>query len=276
MPRISDREHLAFAAWLGPCVLAAAGCAAVGPLNPSIPITEDEAEAAIHEMEADPKPLARPIVILGGYLDPGLGPWWIARQLTKVISQGQGLQVQFFFAWDFDDCRTKLITEVDAAFPSDDPVWTSEVDVIALSMGGLAARHAAAPPADAASTPRRLKIARLFTISSPHRGARMAALSRLQPLHADMRHGSAFLTALDAAYREAEYELFAYVRLGDQIIGAENAAPAGENPWWLPNPRLEPAHLASATDVRILADIFRRLHGERPFATRPAAEVPAE
>ncbi len=72
---------------------------------------------------------------------------------------------------------------------------------------------------------RRLRIARLMTISTPHRGAAMAALPTIESRVRDMRAGSAFLCALDDC--EAGYELVPYCRLNDWIVGEENAAPPG-------------------------------------------------
>ena len=65
-------------------LFAAGGCAA-SPPNPSFPIATADAERLLGEMEKDRKPLARPLVVLGGYLDPGLGSWWVARQLRRVL-----------------------------------------------------------------------------------------------------------------------------------------------------------------------------------------------
>src|SRR5678815_2455129 len=44
-------------------------CAAK-PENPSFPISFSDAQKAVNEMRADPRPLARPLVIVGGFGDP--------------------------------------------------------------------------------------------------------------------------------------------------------------------------------------------------------------
>jgi len=77
------------------------------------------------------------------------------------------------------------------------PACTSEVDVIGVSMGGVVGRCAAAPP-PAGRLGKRLKIARLFTISSPHRGAVMASLlpPLIGPIQLELRKESTFLRAL--------------------------------------------------------------------------------
>jgi hypothetical protein len=55
---------------------------------------------------------------------------------------------------------------------------------------------------------------------------------------------------------------------------ASHAAPPGANPFWLPNPPLKMAHLGAIMDIRILADIARRLRGEEPFTQFPATPLP--
>jgi pimeloyl-ACP methyl ester carboxylesterase len=149
---------------------------------------------------------------------------------------------------------------------------TVEVDVIGFSMGGLVARHAARPN----SLGKRLNIRRLFTISSPHRGARLASLPTVDQRMIDMRPGSAFLADLNSHLSEADYELLAYTRLGDMIVGPENAAPPGMSPWWVANASFSLAHISAGADPRILADIARRLRNEPPFTTTPASPLPGE
>jgi pimeloyl-ACP methyl ester carboxylesterase len=263
--------HLTRIAFLA--AIMAAGCA-VPPFNPSFPIATADAKHLLEEMEKDRKPLARPLVILGGYLDPGLGSWWVGRRLRRVVADERILEVEFFFASTFDECRAKLIDAVEAAFPSANLDWTTTVDVVGISMGGLVARLAALPAGGGASSGQRLRIARLFTISTPHRGAALAELPSLHPLHLDMRPGSDFLQHLNEARRD--YEIIPYARLGDGIVGVENTAPPGETAWWLPGGPLAPAHIASATDLRIHADIARRLRGEEPLARSPPKGLPEE
>jgi hypothetical protein len=122
-------------------------------------------------------------------------------------------------------------------------------------------------------------MARLFTISTPHRGADLADLPALfGRLQLDMRERSDFLARLnrrnDAGTEQGRYELVPYTRLGDGVVGSHNTAPPGHTPLWVPNLPLEPSHLAGFTDPRIVADIARRLRGEPPLATGPPAPLP--
>jgi pimeloyl-ACP methyl ester carboxylesterase len=269
------------------------GCSADKPLNPSFALRYDDAKAALRDMAEHRGKLARPVVVLGGWIDPGVATAVVGGQVRDVVDDGRVLDVSFAFCGSFDDCRQRLIERVEAAFPSTDPVWTQEVDVIAVSMGGLVARYAAAPPPQEVvppppegsptpevedhtnqPSPRRLKIARLFTISSPHRGAQMAPLPTFDRLQIDMRPGSDFMQRLEAELPEVRYDIYPYVRLGDLTVGEANAAPPGRTAWWLATPFLQGAHLSAFRDPRILADICRRLRNEPAYATAPAAPLP--
>ena len=252
-----------------------AGCAETGPVNPSFSVSTQTAREALDEMRSHPVRLERPVVVLSGYLDPGLGAWWVGRALRKATGDERFLELQLLWHATFESCRTSVIDSVDEAFPSSDPIWTAEVDVVAISMGGLVARAAAAPPGENAATQRRLRIRRLFTISTPHRGASLAAMPCILPLHRDMGPGSRWLAQLEEDFGSAEYTVLPYVRLRDWTVGAENAAPPGMVPWWLSGSIVAPSHPASATDSRIHADIARRLRGEEAFARSPAAPLPA-
>lgn len=251
-------------------VVGTAGCATVERVNPSFPITVEEGEAAMREAERSARPFDRPVVVVGGYMDPGVGAWVLARNLRRLTTDpGQVIEAPLFSTLTFDACRERVIEKVEARFPSGTAESTVEVDVVGISMGGLVARDAAARREGR----RRLAIRRLFTISTPHGGAALAEWPSLDRRHMDMRRGSEFLQRLDGSL-DGEYELIPYVRLGDAMVGAANAAPAGEVAWWVPNRMMQAAHLGAHTDPRILADIARRLRGETPFTTEPRAGIP--
>lgn len=286
-----------------------AGCSADDPLNPSFPLKLADAREELRAMAESPKPLKRPVVILSGIYDPGFLPWRMGNYLDELVSDGDEriVGVHFFWQGEFESAREHVIRAVDEAFPSDDPEWTTEVDVIAGSMGGLVARYAALPPrgsnddarddapeqrlVDARingavtgqrNSPRgrsnkpsrKLRIARLFTMSSPHRGARMAWVPVFDPRIRDMRRDSPFVAGLNAALPHAPYELYCYVRLNDTTVGEENAAPPGQTAWWVQNIPLTSSHVSVYRDPRILADIARRLRGETPYTTDPPAPLP--
>ena len=261
-----------------------------GPANPSFPLSVERAGVELKEMARTPKPLPRPVVIVGGYLDVGIAPAALKARLKPLIKDERIVTVPLPFCATFDDCREDVIAAVERAYPSDDPDWTTEVDVIGISMGGLAARHAAAPQARQSGEKegrhaKRLRIARLFTLSTPHRGALLAGLPTFHKLMLDMRRGSSFLQALNASTAietggdstEASYPIYAYVRRHDAWIGESNAAPPGWTAaWWVPNQPFQDAHVGCCTDPRIVADVARRLRGETPFTLNPPAPLPGD
>ncbi len=185
---------------------------------------------------------------------------------APIISVGLlGLSTQ-------DEARDRVVKAVEEAFGRGEAGWTVEVDVIGYSMGGIVARHAALARDDGGT---RLRIARLFTLASPHRGTELAdKIPALDDLLVSIRPASAELMRLDAALPDAEYRIYPYCRLGDEIVGEPNTAPPGEIAWWVQNLPLQLAHADIYKDPRIMADIMRRLRGEEPIATEPRAELP--
>jgi pimeloyl-ACP methyl ester carboxylesterase len=203
-------------------------------------------------------------VIVGGLNDPGWGPSIERQHLHGCFQDPRILCVVIAFEPDLDDCREKLIRTVNEKFPG------QQVDVIGLSLGGLVARYAATPIADKPH----LSVVRLFTISSPHTGAKLARMPTLDRKVAEMRPGSNFLTHLAEQDSTRTYQLVPYVRLGDEWVGDHHAAPAGVTPWWVDTPPLEHAHIGASVDPRILADIALRLRDEPPLTHDPPAPLP--
>ena len=288
--------------------------------NASFPLSVSAADKELKSMRSQRKPLTRPVVVVDGYLDPGLGSAVVANWVRKLTpDEKQVITVSLLTSTNFDACRQTIVAAVEQAFPSDDPAATREVDVIGLSMGGLAARYAALPaagerpatlaattmPAAASSTTtdsapassstptaasapattptdllkpigKRLKIARLFTLSSPHLGATMADVPTylFVSTQRDMRRGSSFLQQLNDAGHQPDYPIIPYVRLADITIGEQNAAPPGQTPIWLPKGPFDSAHAGVVMDPRIAADVSRRLRGETSYVKEPRAPLP--
>jgi hypothetical protein len=262
------RRASAFLSAAGVCLLTLAACEP--RVNPSFPLTVGQASEALRRMEASPRPFDRPVVVLAGIFDPGFASDSIRRRLERITSDPeQVISVAFIGADDFDACRERVIEQVESAWPSDDPAATVEVDVVAVSMGGLVARYASRP---LHGDGKRLNVSRLFTLGTPHLGAKLAG-NRLAggQLSVDMAPGSAFISVLNRHTRDDDPAITPYVRLGDGIVGDGFAAPPGEEAIWVATPPLEFSHMMIAFEERFLADIAARLRSEAPLALDGAA-----
>ena len=222
-------------------------------------------------MKREPAPLERPVLVIGGYLDPGLAASHVARTLRNLTGDERIYSVATLGSEDFDDARRRLFEFLHNALPDQ---ASGAFDVVGISMGGLVARYAASglPDISAQDSGRphspsdRLRIVRLFSIATPHRGARMADDRALHRLQQQMHLDSDFMARLGAQSTSLDYKIIPYVRLDDAVVGVENSAPLGMNPWWVSNRPLEGAHTQAFSDPRILADIARHLRGEKPFS----------
>ena len=211
--------------------------------------------------------LPRPVIVIGGIYDPNRSATGPARYVRKQTGEERILAVHPGFAWSFDGAADTVIEAVERYFPSDDPDETVEVDVIGVSMGGLVARHAAAPGQNGAR--KRLNIRRLYTVAAPHTGAVMADMFGFMSTPQQMRSGGPFMRSLaqrEQATTEDDYEIVAYSRGRDQVIGAGIDLPPHLHgteihfdPRWY-----APGHMGVHRDKRILADIVARLRDLSP------------
>ncbi|MEX2212732.1 MAG: hypothetical protein WD768_01305 [Phycisphaeraceae bacterium] len=285
-----------------------AGCASSDvPMNPSFPLTIDEGWRQLHSMERSPRKLSRPVIVMGGYVDPGSAPEQTRRFIEACTGDKRTLAINTTFDFTFDAARRHLIEAIEKKFPSDDPNWTVEVDIVAHSMGGLIVRYAALDRSDPLSPAggweragagaesiassgttvntsetkrpspphrKRLRLAHLYSISVPHRGTIVADLPFFDTRQHAMRRGSRVLQLLDSQLDHLPYKIIPYVRLGDTMIGSENAAPWGYDAWWVQNYTVDSPHFNSSNDPRILADVLRRLRDETPYTTWPPTPMP--
>jgi hypothetical protein len=248
-----------------------AGCV-TSPDNPSFPLTMDQAHAALADLKKNLRPLPRPLVVIGGYDDHE--QIQAAQTIREATQDAKIIEVWLADCDSMEECRARILKEVNAACGNADPNWTAEVDVVGFSLGGLAARFAAVP-SRIADAPQRLRIARLFTISSPLAGARMAWFG-LTAFQRELQHDSPLQKYLATVEPDPKYEVYSYVHLGDEMVGQENAAIPGRTPYWLPNIPflLVMPHMQITHDDRIFADILRRLRGETPYTLPTPAPFP--
>ncbi|MEM1446709.1 MAG: hypothetical protein AAGF84_11680 [Planctomycetota bacterium] len=260
-------------AWLGASLVlwacsTLAGCG-FGPrtINPAFDTRTEQAEAILDELAADPWRPDRPILLVGGYFDPtGAEIAGMRKHLEAHFGTASIHTVRYFALSEYDRLAAQLVQETDEAFgPGINPDRTVAVDVVALSMGGLVARHAAL----VGDGQRTLDLRRLFTVGTPHRGSIMDTRYTPDELLRDMQPGSDFLTRLQDAYPEATYTIVSYVRLGDGIVGQANAAPPGQTAIWLDSLPWQRPHADALHDPRIQADILLRLRGLVPLARDP-------
>ena len=211
---------------------------------------------------------------LGGYFDPGIASTYLRKEFRHLTGDERVIAVSFMFCGDFDACRKQVIEAVDKAFPSDDPNWTTEVDVVAVSMGGLVARYAAVPEREG-DTGRRLRVARMFTISTPHRGASLAGFPTFHRLQIDMRSDSTFLRKLEAA-ESADRISSCIPTCGSATSSSASRTPrrTGGRRGGCPGEALQDSHMMAMMDSRIIADVARRLRGETPLTSEPAEPLP--
>ncbi len=265
--------------WLWCASLVLVGCGGVEPVNPSFPVSMSAARKLLAEDAKHPVVLQRPVLIIGGFLDPGVAPFMLRQQFLSWTGDCRITSLNLCWVSSFDQSRHDIIEAVDKAFPCADPVETTEVDVVAVSMGGLAARYAAAvEPMPGVHPTRRLRIGRLFTISSPLRGALLAdnIPLDLHPLQADMRQHSKMIDWLNTRPLDPDeiFPVYSYARLSDWYVGASNAALPGRTAWWVAPPPLVTPHGGAFRDARILADITARLRGDQPLSHDPPAALP--
>ncbi len=235
--------------------------------NPDFAVTPDELALTIERLRATPMAPPRPVLVLAGYRAWRIMVSQVARRMHELVGGPADMfePLAYPHCGDLDRIARLVVRHVERTWPNPEPHRTTEIDVIGVSMGGLVARLAAQLPLEDGQ--KRLRVARLFTLGTPHNGAILAGKVALDRAAKDMRPGSAFLDRLNAALPTARYELVCYARLNDRWVGATRSAPPGREPIWVSGTRVF-SHVTITTDDRILADVALRLRGETPLARR--------
>lgn len=230
-------------------------------INPSLYRQPQDLARTIRAMRSKPRELQRPLVVVGGWRSPPLLTDACRRRLVRMVGTGPSLAISRPLAGSIERFADEFVHRVRARFGE------SAIDVVAISMGGLVSRYSALELG--------LPIARLFTLGTPHRGARLARWIRVDRAGRSMKPGSDWLAELDGrgSQRDAAFELVPYAHLNDTWVGASNSAPPGMTPLWTAGTHLM-SHFTVSSDPLILADIARRLRGERPLAAQSELSPP--
>jgi len=243
-----------------------AGCAGVQTENPQFNASRSQLADLRAHMRANPSALARPVVVIGGYRSPFWAQSHIGNRLREYTGSNEILVVQTFAYSDLESAARGVIRAIERRWPSDDDSATIEVDVVGLSMGGVVGRLITL------EDPRRKRadVARVFSIASPHRGAKLAERFRVDPASRQMAPGSDLLARLDSAPGP---QIIPYAVLADGIVGEENTTPPGMQPIWTGGAWLR-SHSTVYRNEKILVDIALRLRGEPPLGL--PAPLPGE
>lgn len=243
-------------------------------INTDFPLTRREALAEHARLRASPARLERPVLILGGWRAPRLSAFGLERTL-KPLTSGRDedfLTVTYPLAGSVESAWSRAESALLDRFGPEGPGLGSPIDVVGISMGGLVAKLAAMEPEHrralgfGRSGERRLHVHRLFTLATPHQGARLARVFRFDDATRLMRPGSAPLAALNRS--PAAQRLVPYVLLGDWWVGTPRTAPEGQVPIWIAGQTLGEralAHFLINRNPAIIADVARRLRGEEPL-----------
>jgi len=216
---------------------------------------------------AAPVPLARPVVVLSGYHSPRVTINGLRRTLIPLTSNRPDdfLAVSFPFATRIERAVETSIARI---VPYLKNRGVTECDVVALSMGGVVARMFAPGPLGGGAP---FRVARIFTLSAPHRGAILADYVRPDRAARELRRGSAFLRELDTHLERPDApELVCYSLLHDWWVGATRAAPPNRPVLWIDTFGLVESMLSHFMVTRnraIVLDLALRLRGESPIAT---------
>src|SRR3954462_6208204 len=77
--------------------------------NPSFPVSIEQARKDLERIARDPRSPGRPIVILGGFADPGVGGVAVGSQLRRYLGPDAKIVcVSFTFCNSFESCRQRV------------------------------------------------------------------------------------------------------------------------------------------------------------------------
>jgi hypothetical protein len=234
---------------------------ALGRRNPLFDPAPEHVRDTWAHLAATPSPAARVVVVVCGWRAPLASIKLLRRNLRTLMPGARVVPVGFPRASSVEQAGQEAMAALERAGVAGEPV-----DVVAVSMGGLVARALAAGVIDGVAP---LRVERLLTLATPHRGAVLARFVRPDAAAAAMRPGSAFLSRLDEHLGRAAYELTPYALLRDWWVGSANTAPPGRTPIWIDGASRGArmfAHFMVSNDERIVLDCALRLRGMTPMS----------
>jgi pimeloyl-ACP methyl ester carboxylesterase len=172
--------------------------------------------------------LDRPVLVLSGYRAPGVMGGNMARRLASLLGAplDDFRMISYPHMGDLDRVAHAVDRVVRREFSSDE-----EFDVVGISMGGLIARMLASEEYAREHGLRRLRLKNLFTMATPHLGAKIAKHVHVDKAATEMQIGSPRLAWLNALPRD--YGLHCYAILNDITVGAKQTALDRDHPMWV-------------------------------------------
>lgn len=232
----------------------------------------------LDEMARTPVRLARPVLVLTGWRAPRLQSMMLRDTLQALTGapDAQFIAAGYPWAWSVNDAAAEALAALVERFGSRGAI--PELDVVAISMGGLVARLLATRPGAARESnavlrgAAGLRVRRLFTLATPHAGAIRAELARLDECSRQMHAGSAFLRALDAELLDStrppgspsadRFELRCFAIRHDLMVGTDRCAPPGHAARVVEGPRLL-SHALIWQHPRVLLEVAGALRSGR-------------
>ncbi len=106
---MSSRQTIPFAAVLP-------GRLGWRPVNPSFSITIAEAKRDLARMSADPRPLDRPLLIIGGFIDPFVAALSLRFRFRSLTRDRRIIGVAVGDCVSFDQCRRRVLSQSNGVF----------------------------------------------------------------------------------------------------------------------------------------------------------------
>ena len=234
--------------------------------NPGVNITRAEAKRDLERMKRDRRDLQRPVVLLNGY-HAWAGVICSPRDLLRDCTSRKAddfLAISYGLHTDFDRLRETVLKKVRERFGESQPL-----DVVGYSMGGILGRVCA-------SGDDGMRIERLFTLASPHRGAKLADRITIDSAgtldHHAGRSADSESHPQSTAAKSGPSFIRCYTQTNDPVVGATRASPPGVHPVWVGGTKLL-SHFSTLHNPVLLADLARHLRGEAPLLPDAAASA---